>query len=248
MAKGPSAPRVGFATEVQAIRQPRDDENSVMHYFAKHASHCSVCKNPYDAYRNDIPLCDRGNSLAKDVATYIYAKGGKPYSRIDRQSGERVQIQIPAGMEVITLLVKAIDRGLVLSKREKPVVVAAPKPEKVEVEKIDRSYYQQPRVEYVSRRKEHPEERRYRQGDVEIVEIVPVPRRDTNKDKVYQSDRGEERPKYERKERPKSLIYPEHKGSLYQRDEEEKRRRRQYEQEPIVIVAEPRRQRFLARR
>ncbi|KEF60188.1 uncharacterized protein A1O9_05038 [Exophiala aquamarina CBS 119918] len=234
MARGMTTPRVGFATEVQSIRQPRDDENSVMSYFAKHASRCSACNDPYAAYKQDLPLCSKGNALAKDVANYIYAKGGKPYSVIDRKRGERIQIQIPVGMEVISLLVKAIDRGMVFNR--KPLVHAPV--ENVEVEKLDRS----PRKEHSSRKKEYPEERRYRSGDVEIVEIVPSPRYESKKEKTYHTDRTE------RKERPKSVIYPERRGSLYYKDEEEKRRRRPYEQEPIVIVAEPRGQRYISRR
>lgn len=244
MARGITAPRVGFATEVQSIRQPRDDENSVMSHFAKHASRCSLCNDPYDGYRRDIPLCTRGNALAKDVANYIYAKGGKPYSVIDRKRGERIQIQIPAGMEAVSLLVKAFDRGLVLNK--KPLILTPI--ENVEVEKIERPSHTQVRNEHVSRRKEYPEERRYRQGDVEIVEIVPASRHEGRKEKVYYTDRAEDRSKVERKERPKTVIYPERRGSLYYKDEEEKRRRRQYEQEPIVIVAEPKRQRYISRR
>jgi len=182
--------------------------------------------------------------LAKDVANYIYAKGGKPYSVIDRKRGERIQIQIPAGMEVISLLVKAINQGLVLNK--KPVIHTPV--ENVEVEKIERPSHHQVRKEYVSRKKEYPEERRYRQGDVEIVEIVPSSRHEGRKEKVYYTDRPEDRSKYERKERPKTVIYPERRGSLYYKDEEEKRRRRQYEQEPIVIVAEPKGQRYITRR
>jgi len=233
MARGTTAPRVGFATEVQSIREPRDDENSVMSYFAKHAARCPSCQNPYDTYKQDRDLCPKGNALAKDVANYIYAKGGKPYSVIDRKRGERIQIRIPLGMEVISLLVKAIDRGMVFTK--KPLVVAPV--ETVQVEKLERS----PRKEYSSRRKEYPEERRYRSGDVEIVEIVPSSRYESKKDKAYHTDRAE------RKERPKSVLYPERRGSLYYKDEEEKRRRRQYEQEPIVIVAEPRGQRYISR-
>jgi len=121
MARGNTTQRVGFAKEVQSIRQPRDDENSVMFHFAKHAAKCVACNDPYAAFKQDQPLCSRGNALAKDVANYIYAKGGKPFSVVDRKRGERIQIQIPLGMEVISLLVKAFDRGFVLTK--KPLIL-----------------------------------------------------------------------------------------------------------------------------
>lgn len=236
MARGLTAPRVGFATEVQSIRQPRDDENSVMTHFAKHAAKCPQCNDPYDAYRQDRPLCRQGNALAKDVANYIYAKGGKPFSVVDRKRGERIQIEIPNGMEVISLLVKAFDRGFVLTK--KPLILTPI--ENIQVENPPRPSRHQPRKEHTSSRKEYPEERRYRQGDVEIVEIIPAQHK-SRKETVYYADKSD------RKERPKSAVYHERRGSLYHEDEE-KRKRRQYGQEPIVIVAEPQRQRYIYQR
>lgn len=230
MARGTTTPRVGFAKEVQSIRQPRDDENSVMSYFARHAAKCADCQDPYLAYRQDRPLCRQGNALAKDVANYIYAKGGKPYSVIDRKGGERIQIQIPVGMEVISLLVKAFDRGFVINK--KPLVEA------VQVENLPRSSHYPAPKEYVSPKKQYPEERQYLQGDIKIVEITPHSQHKSRKERIYYTDRDDDRSKAERRER---------RGSLYYKDAE-KRRQRQYEQEPIVIVAEPSRQRYISRR
>jgi len=223
MARGNTTQRVGFAKEVQSIRQPRDDENSVMFHFAKHAAKCVACNDPYAAFKQDQPLCSRGNALAKDVANYIYAKGGKPFSVVDRKRGERIQIQIPLGMEVISLLVKAFDRGFVLTK--KPLILTP-------IENVSES-----RPSH-SPKKQYPEEGRYRQGDVKIVEIIPASHNKSRKEKVYYPDHDEDRYKDERRER---------RGSLYYKDEE-KRRQRQYEQEPIVIVAEPSRQRYISRR
>jgi hypothetical protein len=134
-------------------------------------------------------------------------------------------------MEVISLLVKAFDRGMSLKKREKPVLVF-PKTEKVE--KVDRrSYHEQPAIK-VSRPKEPKSERRerYRYGDIDMVEISPERRH--RKEKVYYTDA-----RTERKERPKSTSYPDRRGSLYYLDEEEKRQRRRIDEEPIVIIAEP---------
>lgn len=240
MAKGATAQRVVFAKEVTSSRQPRDDELSVMIYFARHAARCNICVDPYDAYKRDIPLCDRGHSFARDVAKYIYAKGGKPFSVVDRQNGDRIQIEIPVGCEVITDLVKAFDRGMNL-KASKPVVVMSKgeKREKVErfekIERVDRS------PSHSTRPKEYPV---YRQDDYKIVEIVPNSTRRERKERDGRGDRVEERYRYERKERP--VSYVERKGSLYERDEEEKRRRQRYEEQPIVIVAEPR-QRYTRR-
>lgn len=219
---------VGFGAAVQSIRQPRDDEMSVMNHFTRHASHCSICVNPYTAYRQDIPLCGRGNALARDVANYIYSKGGKPYSVIDRQRGERIQIQIPAGMEVISLLTKAFDRGLVLQRREKISVV------ETKGEKVESPSYEQTRMESVPPGKENTKERRYRHGDVEIVEIVPGSRRIRLRDISYDDRATRKWPRTER-----SYFPSDTKGGIYIRDKEEKRRRRQSEHEPVVIITEP---------
>ena len=215
--------RVGFAAEVQAIRQPREDEMSVMSYFTKHASRCTTCVDPYAAYRQDIPLCERGTAFAKDVANYIYVKGGKPFSVINRRDGDRVQIQIPSEMEAISLLVKAFDRGFV--PRKKPLLL---KP-------IKRSPYEETRKDSTSPGKEYPEERRYRQGDVEIVEIAPLKRLERRADDISVDDQTKSR----RKERERWYNPQYAKGSLYYRDEKEKMRRRQYEQEPVVIISDP---------
>ncbi|RVX75613.1 hypothetical protein B0A52_00966 [Exophiala mesophila] len=248
MARGPTSSQriVGFAREVQSIREPRDDEFSVMSHFAKHADRCPHCHDPYATHIREKSLCDRGISLARDVCNYLYAKGGKPFSIVDRRSsGDRVQVQVPVGMEAVSLLIKAIDRGMVLQKKA-AIVVA----KKVEADKIDRTPYQSPRLEPALRSpkpKETTELRRFQDGPVEVIERAP--RRREHNEQVYHSDRVGDRSRYERRERPVSAIYPdERRGSLYLRDEENKRQWRQYEREPIVIVAEPRAHRYISRR
>ncbi|EXJ89500.1 hypothetical protein A1O3_02567 [Capronia epimyces CBS 606.96] len=240
MARGATAQRVvGFATEVTSIRPAKDDEQSVMEHFARHASKCNICKDPYLAYKQDTPLCDRGNAYAIDVANYIYSKGGKPFSVIDRKRGDRVQIEIPFGCEVISSLVKAFDRGMTL-RASKPVVVT-PTFERERLERADKTERPSSYSPRTERRKEYhvedqPRERRYRQGDVEMVEITPSTARRERREQVYR-DRVDEQYRPERRARP--LSYMERKGSLYERDEQEKRQRRRYEEQPIVIVAEP---------
>lgn len=160
------------------------------------------------------------------------SRGGKLYSVVDLHNlGERNQIQIPAGMEVINLLTKAFDRGFVVQRRQNRPII------EMKGEKVERPFYEQTRKEPTSPRNENTEERRYRQRDVEIVEITPSSRRERITDNISLANRA----KYWRKEKPRSSISPERKGSLYYMDEEDRRRRRQYAQEPIVIVAEPRR-------
>ncbi|KAL2441090.1 hypothetical protein ABEF95_011856 [Exophiala dermatitidis] len=254
MARGATAQRVvGFATEVKAIRPPGDAEQSVMDHFARHAARCEVCKDPEHSYKHDIPLCDRGNTLAMDVAKYVYSKGGKPFSVVDRLQGKRIQLEIPPGCQVINSLVRAFDRGMIPRARN-PVVVTqvAPTPtqpstprvqrgERVERTERPASYYH-PRTE---RRREYPAEEytpratRYRSGDVQMVEIVPSSARRERREQVYR-DRLDER--YRQPERrPRPVSYMERRGSLYHRDEQENKQRQRYEEQPIVIVAEPRR-------
>ncbi|KAJ9608587.1 uncharacterized protein PV06_03465 [Exophiala oligosperma] len=233
MAKGATAQRVvGFATEVNSSRPPRDDEYFVMYRFTKHASKCNLCADPYASYQRDLDLCDRGRSYARDVASYLYSKGGKPFSKIDRSNGDTVEVEVPAECAVIKELVKAWGRGMTLTKAKKPVIVNSSKTtekhERVEIPKA------------APKAKEHFYEepvRDRRTRDYDVVEVIPNSSRRDRRERVYRDDRGEERYHYVRRERP--VSYHGSKGSLYERDEEEKRRRRGYDEQPIVIIAEP---------
>jgi hypothetical protein len=236
MARGPTSRNVEFAKEVDSYRAPRDDELSVMEHFSKHAAKCDYCSNPYDAWRHDQPLCSRGIAYARDVATYLYAKGGKPFSVIDRQNGDRVQVQVPVGCEAVALLVKAFDKGMTLSSTR--VVV--------DNSTRSRDAARIPSPVSPSRRREYhvddrPRERRYHSDDYQVVEIKPHSSRNDRRERT--TYRGE---RYERRERPKSLVY-EGKGSLFPQDIEDRSRRQQYERQPVVIIAEPG-QRYAIRR
>ncbi|KIW15778.1 hypothetical protein PV08_05828 [Exophiala spinifera] len=227
MAKGATSQRVvNFAKEINSSRPPRDDEYFVMYRFAKHASKCNFCADPYACYEQDLDLCDRGRSYARDVSSYLFSKGAKPFSKIDRSNGDSVQVEIPAECEVINRLIKAWDRGMTLSKAKKPIIVNPPtrnpeRHEKVETPKAKEYFYDEPR----------------RSRNYDVVEIIPNSSR-RGRERVYRDDHGaEERYRYVHKERP--VSYHGSKGSLYERDEEEKRRRQQYDQQPIVIIAEP---------
>ncbi|KAK4946907.1 hypothetical protein LTR10_014049 [Elasticomyces elasticus] len=234
MARGATAQRVAFATDVTSIRRPRDDEYSVMTYYARHADRCNICANPYTAFKQDLPLCDRGYKYARDVAKYIYAKGGKPFSIIDKQNGDRVQIEVPADCQVINSLVKAFDHGLKVNSAPKPILVN-PKPSerRERVERLDTGD-RSPTYIYATQGYAYEAPRRERRypREYDLVEIVPSSsRRDRNRS--YREERY-------RKERPVS-YHESSRGSLYERDEEERRRRQRYEEQPIVILADPRR-------
>ena len=237
MARG-TARNVEFAKEVVSCRAPREDELSVMTYFAKHASRCEHCRDPYDAWRSERPLCSRGMSLARDVSNYLYAKGGKPFSIIDRRNDDRVQVQIPLGCEAVSLLIKAFDKGMKTtatkvvvdnSRRLEPARVISP----VSPSSPSR------RREYITDDRPRRERQYIDDKEYEFVEIKPHSSRNDRRERT--TYRGE---KYERRERPKY----EGKGSLFPQDVEEKSRRQQFDRQPVVIVAEPGQQRYVIRR
>ncbi|KAK7895125.1 hypothetical protein LTR67_005864 [Exophiala xenobiotica] len=217
MAKGPTTQRVvNFAKEVTARRPLRDDEYSVMDRFARHASKCKACADPYASWKQDISLCDRGWSYARDVARYTYSKGGRPLSIIDRLNGDYVQLDIPPECEVINSLIKAWDHGLCLNKTKRPVIVTPQTPKRDAVEA--------PRIVSTPKDYVFEDSRRDRRSrNYDVVEIIPNSSRWDRRERTYRDDRGEERYRSERRERP--VSYHESKGSLYERDEEEKRRR-----------------------
>ncbi|KPI40105.1 uncharacterized protein AB675_11257 [Cyphellophora attinorum] len=127
------SPAVTFAPEVRASRRLRDDERAVCATWSRHSAKCKRCFDPVAVWKKDGELCDRGRAYAIDVAKYIYSKGGRPHSVIDKQAfGQRTEIEIPYEYEAVRLLVKAFDKGLQLTSA-RPVVSQ------------DRTYYIEPR-------------------------------------------------------------------------------------------------------
>jgi hypothetical protein len=123
---------VDFDPTPDYSRLPYDDEIYVMKAFARHAAHCVVCADPYDVHRRHGTLCDKGHQRAVDVAKYLYHIGDEAFSLVDRQSNIRVRVEIPAGCEAVRGLLKAMERGLRLRRRE-PIV------------SYDENYYVPPR-------------------------------------------------------------------------------------------------------
>ncbi|KAK6376165.1 uncharacterized protein PV06_02118 [Exophiala oligosperma] len=105
------------------LRPSRDDEYFVMYRFAKHASKCTLCADPYDSYQQGHGLCDRGRSYARYVFSHLSYRGGKAFSRIDRAYGNPIEVRIPAECEVIHGLFRALEHGMGLSRRKKPTIV-----------------------------------------------------------------------------------------------------------------------------
>ena len=144
---GSFKPRISFNPTPAYSRLPHDDEAYVMKAFARHASHCTSCAEPYEVHKRGGTLCPKGHQRALDVAQYVYNKGGKAYSLVDREGSQRVQIEIPAGCESVRSLLKAMERGLRIMKRAPSVsydktyyVPARPVPQR-------NSRYVKPRLE-----------------------------------------------------------------------------------------------------
>ena len=125
----PAFRRVSFSDRDNYSRLPNEGEKYVMKAFAKHADRCDSCYDPYQAYKAGATLCPKGHKRAVDVADYVYTRGGRSFSQVDRENNQRVQIEIPAKCEAVRLLLKAMDRGLRVMRRVPPPT------------SYDRSYY-----------------------------------------------------------------------------------------------------------
>ncbi|MCJ1435993.1 hypothetical protein MMC27_005371 [Xylographa pallens] len=141
--------RVSFTPAPIYSRLPRDDEAYVMKAFARHASHCSSCANPYQVHLRGATLCPKGHQRALNVAQYVYNKGDRAYSVVDREGNQQVQIEIPVGCESVRSLLQAMERGLRIMRRAPSVsydrtyyVSARPK-----VVEREPSYVRKPRLE-----------------------------------------------------------------------------------------------------
>ena len=88
-----------------------------MDHFHRHAKRCQDCYDPYSTHISGGTLCDQGHKLAQDVARYIYSKGGRAYSMLDRESlRQRVQVEIPPHCDKVRGLLRAVDHGLRVQK------------------------------------------------------------------------------------------------------------------------------------
>ncbi|ERF74561.1 hypothetical protein EPUS_00691 [Endocarpon pusillum Z07020] len=185
---GEGSRHVGFAPEPVYSRLPRVDEEYVMEHFHKHAKHCDDCHDPYKTYKKGGTLCDQGHRLAQDVAGYMYSKGGKAYSMLDRESlKQRVQVEIPPHCDKVRGLLQAVDHGL---RVQKPGALKSQDKNYYVPTRPDRRSYHDDRHGGAVKepRRRHEEERRY------------------HDDRRYRSD-----PNYQRAERHR---YPEKRQSM----------------------------------
>ncbi|KAI9832434.1 MAG: hypothetical protein M1826_001758 [Phylliscum demangeonii] len=112
--------RVGFASTRQVSRPAREDELQAMYGFAKHAAHCAHCADPFRTHLVGSTLCERGHQHAGRLTRFIIPYRGRPYSFVDADDSQSVQIEIPPRYDVVRGLLKAIESGLRL-RRVKPI-------------------------------------------------------------------------------------------------------------------------------
>jgi hypothetical protein len=211
-----SSRRVGFAPEPNYSRRPRLDEEYVMKHFHRHAKRCEDCYDPYSTHISGRTLCDKGHMLAQDVARYMYSKGGRAYSMLDRESlRQRVQVEIPPNCDKVRGLLRAVDHGL---RVQKPGPVKSHDQNYYVPSRPNRRSYQEDRHAVPAK-----ESRKYRDDDRRYYE-----------DRRYRYD-----PKYQygdqyhypekRQERRQSLPtdYAPY-GSLWETDAKERKHRQSY--------------------
>ncbi len=102
-------------------RLPSHDELYVMEAFARHACHCLVCVHPYEVHRKGGSLCPEGHRRALDLAQYIFSKNGRAYSLADLDGNRLVEMEISNELVVVRELLKAMERGLRLRRKVRPV-------------------------------------------------------------------------------------------------------------------------------
>ncbi|KAI9752161.1 MAG: hypothetical protein M1815_000685 [Lichina confinis] len=173
----PSFPRkVGFAPNESVSRPASEDELRAVYNYARHASHCDRCADPYRVHLAGKTLCDRGHHYARNVAKHLELQRGRPCSTVDGHDYQSVEVEIPVGCDVVRGLLKAIERGLRL-RRSKQSSSSA-------IVSYDRTYLVQPRrAETVRPKERRPKDSRAR------VEIVEPPRSDYRDTKVVYINR-----------------------------------------------------------
>ncbi|PGG97085.1 hypothetical protein AJ80_09746 [Polytolypa hystricis UAMH7299] len=118
------------SSRLPQLRAPLDDEAYVMWRYSQHTQHCMYCASPTVAFNKGLTLCERGHRHASKILKYIYSKGGKAFSVIDRECGIYIQIAIPRDLSVVNDLMRALDKGLQIHSPKStsaPVVVHNPK-------------------------------------------------------------------------------------------------------------------------
>ncbi len=205
----PSFPRqVAFDLNESVSRPAREDELRAIYNYARHASHCERCAQPYRVHLAGKTLCDRGHHYARNVAQYLYSHGGRPCSTVEGHEYQSVEVEIPASCDVVRGLLKALESGLRL-RRAKTAEATKPKPAVIS---YDRSYLIRPRREETQTKQSRPK-----------VEIVEPPRSSHKERKVIYINRDGSlyRPSLEGYEDESQVVYASPRStSLYHAQEE----------------------------
>ncbi|KAL1970029.1 hypothetical protein VTN77DRAFT_6434 [Rasamsonia byssochlamydoides] len=161
---------------VTRVRDLHDDENFVLARFERHASHCSRCADPLDAYREGRSLCERGHQYAIDVAEYIFSKNGKAYSVVDQGFDKQTLVKIPRDCKAARRLLLAIEEGLRLrrSQQDQPPVIS-----------YDSTYPVPPRRQAVS---PEPYTQIIERAPRRRRRVIVYPRGSPNRGSLYESD------------------------------------------------------------
>lgn len=227
MGRRASVPHVHFAKDVEWFRGPWDEERSVMKRIAGHATRCDFCRDPHDAWRWGRPLCKRGLSFARDVATHLYANGGKSFSVVDRKHGDRVLVQIPAGFEAVSRLVMAFGRGMAMNSNG--VVVDYSR----KYETLETALKVGPPPLPPEWRNERPRHGQWIDGPRDVVEIKPCASRDGKTARnINRCDDQKPRERWKR-------SVDEGRGTLSPRQGGKRSHPYRHESRPFVIVVEP---------
>lgn len=136
---------VGFEPTPTVSRQPSEGEANVMRNFARHASHCEECRDPFLTHSQNKTLCDRGHHHARNVAEHLFNKEGRTFSTKDGPEYQAIQIEIPHKYDAVRGLLKAIESGLRLRRARSAGVVVS----------YDKSYYVAPRRASTSQRQDY---------------------------------------------------------------------------------------------
>ncbi|KAI9682369.1 MAG: hypothetical protein M1817_000423 [Caeruleum heppii] len=127
----PHPNQVSFLTQPTLCRPPTTPENSAIHAFARHASHCRHCQDPYLAHLSGGTLCERGSRRARAVVRYLYLDStGRTCSTYADEEGDGysvVRVEIPYGCDSVRGLLKAVERGLRFEQRSSTKSNSKPK-------------------------------------------------------------------------------------------------------------------------
>jgi hypothetical protein len=92
--------RVHFGRRQAKVRQPYDDEYSVMREISRHLSSCRSCVISAQGER-EIRLCRTGYLLAKDVFAYLRLDRGRVTSVIASRAADDVEIEVPTRYSIV---------------------------------------------------------------------------------------------------------------------------------------------------